>query len=467
MTNAPVKDVKSLMNFLGGGGLKKAGGADQAGSFGDVMNRARGGLANGQMQASVNTSRVPSAELGKNHQDVVSSQKPAIKETVKREDVGSQQDQQAVEEAGENLVEEVAKELDVTEEEVRAAMEVLGLSPASLLEPSNLTQLVLQLSGGQDQMALLTDESLFADLQSLLGMASQVREGLMEELDVNPQELQALLDQVVSAAGEQQSAELTAQVEAAEQEPVITLEVKAGDETVELSADENGNVIATEKVVPTDGQEDITRENAGGQEQKGSENAGKGTEENTGSGNPLLNVLNQNSAPAAEVTPEQSVPFFSGQTRDIMDQIMDYMKVQLKPGMDQLEMQLHPESLGTVHIQLTSKGGEVTAQFHVQNEAVKAALESQVSTLQETLKEQGVKVEAIQITVESHGFESNLWQGQGREENASSQGNRKQPRRINLSELDVNAMEQENADEEQLLAARMMEVNGNTVDYTA
>ncbi len=465
MTNAPVKDVKSLMNFVSGGGLKKTGGMEQAGSFGDVMNRARGGLANGQMQASAGVSKVPAADPVKKTQDVVSSQKPAIKETVKRQDATPEQDRQAVEEAGEQLVEEVAKELDVTEEEVRAAMEALGLSPVSLLDPSNLTQLVLQLSGGQDQMALLTDEALFADLQSLLNVASQLRDGLTRELDISPQELQTLVDQAISA-GEGQAAEMTGQVEAAQREPVITVEVKAGDETVELSADENGNVIAAEKVTPADSQESLNRENAGGQEQKDSENAGKGTEENTGSANPLLNAMNQNSA-AAEVSFEQSEPFFGGQTRDIMDQIMDYMKIQLKPGMDQLEMQLHPESLGTVHIQLTSKGGEVTAQFHVQNEAVKAALESQVSTLQETLKEQGVKVEAIQVTVESHGFESNLWQGQGREENASSQGNRKQPRRINLSELDVNAMEQENADEEQLLAARMMEVNGNTVDYTA
>lgn len=142
------------------------------------------------------------------------------------------------------------------------------------------------------------------------------------------------------------------------------------------------------------------------------------------------------------------------------------MKIQLKPGMDQLEMQLHPESLGTVHIQLSSKGGEVTAQFQVQNETVKAVIESQITTLQESLKEQGIKVEAVQVTVENHGFESNLWQGQGREENASSRNqSRKTPRRINLNELDGTF--EETADEEELLAAKMMKANGNTVDYTA
>ncbi|MGN0376022.1 MAG: flagellar hook-length control protein FliK, partial [Suilimivivens sp.] len=152
-------------------------------------------------------------------------------------------------------------------------------------------------------------------------------------------------------------------------------------------------------------------------------------------------------------------------SQEIMDQILDYMKIQLKPEMEQLEMQLHPESLGTLHVQLTSKGGEVTAQFQVQNESVKAAIESQISILKDTLREQGVKVEAVEVTVESHAFESNLWQGQEREEGNAYQGSRKSPRRINLNVLEEGF--EEEADEEELLAAEIMKANGGTVDYTA
>ncbi len=472
MTNAPVKDVKALMNFTGAGSsLKKAGGMDQTGSFGDVMSKTRGGLANGQMMAakSSKTMQVPAANISKSRRDVVNTQKTDTKETVVREDMTPEQNQQAIKEAGEEIAKEVAKELGVTEEEVAKAMEELGLSAAALLEPSNLTQLVLQLSGGQDQMALLTDENLFAQLQELLAMASEVRNGLMETLNVDLEELQLMLDEMYSSYGDLEVGEAATEIQASvSEEPIITVEVKDGDETVRLAADENGNAIKTVEVVASDQEQNVARENTGGQEEKGNENDKQGMEENLSSANPLLDALNQN-AGTAEVSFDQTVPFFSEQTRDIMDQIMDYMKIQLKPGMDQLEMQLHPESLGTVHIQLTSKGGEITAQFHVQNEAVKAALESQVSTLQETLKDQGVKVEAIQVTVESHGFESNLWQGQGKEENAdaSSRNSKKTPRRINLNDLDVNGLTEEEASEEERLAVSMMEANGNTVDYTA
>ena len=182
--------------------------------------------------------------------------------------------------------------------------------------------------------------------------------------------------------------------------------------------------------------------------------------------NALFDTALQDRAQVQEAdVPQQTQGFFSEQTQDIMDQIMDYMKIQLKPDMNQLEMQLHPASLGSVQIQITSRGGEVTAQFHVQNETVKAALESQIVELKESLKDQGVKVEAVQVMVESHGFESNLWQGQGGEQDAASQSGKRTPRRINLNELDE--LFEEEASEEEILNARVMEMNGTTVDYTA
>ena len=68
-------------------------------------------------------------------------------------------------------------------------------------------------------------------------------------------------------------------------------------------------------------------------------------------------------------------------TQDIMRQIMDYMKVSVKADSSDLEMQLHPQSLGTLHVQVASKNGVVTANFITQNETVKAALESQMVQL--------------------------------------------------------------------------------------
>jgi flagellar hook-length control protein FliK len=153
---------------------------------------------------------------------------------------------------------------------------------------------------------------------------------------------------------------------------------------------------------------------------------------------------------------------WSDETVDIMNQIMDYMKTSVKEDTSSLEMQLHPESLGTLQIHLASKGGVVTANFITQNETVKSALESQMIQLKESFEEQGVKVNAIEVTVQTHEFERNLDQGRGESKNREP-ARRTRIRRINLEE----PMAAEDMEQADALAVDMLSAGGNTVDYTA
>ena len=140
---------------------------------------------------------------------------------------------------------------------------------------------------------------------------------------------------------------------------------------------------------------------------------------------------------------------------------MDYMKLQLNEDSNSLEMQLHPASLGTLQVQIATKGGMLTAHFITQNEAVKAAIEGQIVQLRETFEEQGVKVEAIEVTVQTHEFEQNLEQGRGRDSQETDKKNR--TRKLRLEEPAA----VENVDEEDALQAEMMAARGSTVSYTA
>ena len=465
MTSAPVKGVDTLMNFVGGKNSTQTGGTESVSSFGDVMSRTQSGVSNSDTQkqsAEVKGTRETSVR------DAYKKSSEAVKETKtagEAEKTGKQTKEvkEAVEKAGKELVKDIAKELGVSEEEVVRAMEELGFSMFSLFDPTSLMQLVLALTGNEDASILLTDEGLFGKVQELLQLATDVKDDLVQELDLEPDEMKSMLEELQKTDAQQPDMEEPLQTK--ELAPQITVEVHTEGETVKLAADENGNVVKTlETVSQEESKTAVIRQEdgqKGGKEEKGQSQP----DGNSNTGNALLDALTQDKTPVQNVQTEQANAFFGSQTQDIMNQIMDYMKIQLRPGMDQLEMQLHPESLGTVHVQLVNKGGEITAQFRVQNETVRAAIESQIVELKENLKDQGVKVEAVEVTVESHGFESNLWQGQGREENASSRNGKKTPRKINLNELD--ALFEERASEEELLSARMMEMNGNTVDYTA
>lgn len=471
MTSTPVKSVDALMNFVGGKNLTQTGGTNQAGSFGDLMSKTTSSGKDLSPQRQSETSKVSpkdaaARDMKPGRTDAVKpaedAEKPADTVETANADAKSEQ-MEAASEAGKEIVKDVAKELGVSEEEVTRAMEELGLSFYQLFDPANLTQLVLNVSGEQDTTALLTNEGLFAKLQDVLKAAGEISDNLAEKLDIQPEELQKVMEQFQAEPDNMAAApQEVMEEEAEENSPKITIEVKVNGETVKLSADENGNVDKTIGTVSP--KTDETTAKPENQKQGGGEMKGKS--EGNENSNALFETSLQDRAQVQEAeAPQQTQGFFSEQTQDIMDQIMDYMKIQLKPDMNQLEMQLHPASLGSVQIQITSRGGEVTAQFHVQNETVKAAIESQIVELKESLKDQGVKVEAVQVMVESHGFESNLWQGQGGEQNAASQSGKRTPRRINLNELDE--LFEEEASEEEILNARVMEMNGTTVDYTA
>ena len=90
--------------------------------------------------------------------------------------------------------------------------------------------------------------------------------------------------------------------------------------------------------------------------------------------------------------------------QDIYEQVMSNLKLTMKADMTQMEMELHPASLGNVRVQVAAKDGVITASFTTENESVKAALETQVLTLKNQLEEQGIKVEAVDTIGESGGY---------------------------------------------------------------
>ena len=132
-----------------------------------------------------------------------------------------------------------------------------------------------------------------------------------------------------------------------------------------------------------------------------------------------------------------------------------------------MEMQLHPASLGNLQLQVKAKEGIITAQFTTENEAVKQVLEAQVIQLKERLEASGVKVEAVEVMVASHGFERNLEKGSSGEQNNYT-AKKVARRKINLNIMDEEDLELENVEKQARdIQVDMMRRNGNTLDYMA
>jgi flagellar hook-length control protein FliK len=155
--------------------------------------------------------------------------------------------------------------------------------------------------------------------------------------------------------------------------------------------------------------------------------------------------------------------------QEIMDQVIDQIKTQVKDDMTSLDMVLHPASLGHVALNLTSRDGAVTAQLTAQNENVREALQSQIQILKENLEQAGVKIEAVEVTVSSHAFEQNLEQGNDSESEAQMQERerlRRATHRINLGGSDGEGIEGiDEIGEAEAVNVAMMQADGRRLDY--
>lgn len=373
------------------------------------------------------------------------------------------------------VVAKVAEDLGVDEEAVRTAMEILGITAFGLMDPQNLAQLTVELTGASTPEDLLLQPQfvdLMQDMQSISGK-------LMDQLDLMPEEMQELLAQMDTLETPQVLEDASfAEVmnQAAEQNAQPDVTVNADN----VQADENVDTDAS--IQPGDANvAEAVAEEAKQSGQFSSDNDGSNAE-NLAQRENEVHTAARMDAHVTEQTPEmvfttdqilnesmvqaEDTSYLPIDTMDLIEQFAENVKVTVAENASSMEMQLNPENLGKVYLQISSEQGSVRAQIAASNEAVKAALEIQVAELRETLEQSGIKVDSIEVTVASHEFERNLEQGQSREfeEGQRQQEQQSQRRNINLSSLDeLSSL----MTEEEALVAQIMKDNGNSVDLTA
>lgn len=378
--------------------------------------------------------------------------------------------------------------LKISEEDLESAMGVLGLEYLDCLDKNNLAQLLTQVSGNTDMSVLITDENLYQQFNEVSTLVNDVKGDILAELGITEEELQTTLEQLKSndlvddtSTVVKDNVSNTAQtkdthvIEATAKENVLA-NVNAKDETslkqdkaVADVAKEITNETTTKVNTDTSGTQDGNEQQLAGNKEeitaKQSDTLdlnetidndfheyvlGQGKQENIVNTN-LENVTLLNEKPKIDV-------------ESIVKQIQNQIKVTANMDTTKLEFQLNPEHLGKLTIQIASKEGTVTAQIAAQNLAVKEVIESQIVQLRENMNNQGLKVDAVEVTVESHEFERNLDEGNSSaNQEQLTQQEKNSRRQLNYNDLTT----LEDLTEEETLIAEMMIGNGNSINYTA
>lgn len=398
------------------------------------------------------------------------------------------------------IVEKVTEDLDITEDKLCEIMQMLGITSMELLQPENLTALFANATGIENnpqELVLNSDfTGLYADVMDIASQNQALLEAVsnMEVLE-NPQVLEIFTEpdnpgEINTASAEEDIAKVQISDVTDETEEPVFQQPQVKSETIgtseTISASEDNTVSGSQGMLETaeveasnisetavssesiDSSETVSLKSEK-QVMKTDLNSDSSSDERSfddKSENRVLHtMINEQMQPegvfeAFDVQPK----YTSVNTTDIIRQIVDQISIAKTTGESVIEMQLNPENLGKLYINVTERNSEITARIAVSNETVKNALESQMAALRENLQDANIRVNDVEITIATHEFERNLEQNAGNE-NGRQDG--QQFTHQSSSNGGIRTGHNETASDEAGLAAQIMRDNGNSVDFMA
>jgi flagellar hook-length control protein FliK len=354
--------------------------------------------------------------------------------------------------------EAVMESLHLTSDELDQLLSMQGMDITDLLQSENLQQLVLVNNGETDILAALTDEGLAEKMNQLLETVNSIQTN--SNLQITQEQLKELLAQQ-QLQGQDTIVEDTPEVIHPEKQLSFTEELAKTQEAVNASSGSKDNSDSTAVIDNQNGTEVVTKLTEAQETNSGTQTDTSRKDDPDGKADDQFQMFVDNlvkTAPATEMDLSGNLVRYN-ELRDIANQIIERIKVSIQPDQTSMELQLNPENLGKVNLSVQSKNGVMTAQFVVQNEMSKEAIESQLHTLRETLNQQGIKVEAIEVTVSTYAFDQ-------KEESSGNQPEAKKDRSGRPISLEA-AFDMTEIPEEEIMKEDGTGIRGSQIDYTA
>lgn len=330
--------------------------------------------------------------------------------------------------------EKIADTLGITTDELDAALDKLNLTVWDLTDLQNAKQLAMVYENVEDVSELLVDNELSEKINDLSEKLSQLVSDNMETVKT-------------------------------ETVPVDTQptakDMENPNENVEDTTRQEAPTEVADTSIKIKG-EDIEKNLENMQKDSGSENEQTTLEDKKSSEHPTTKFSSENvnvDGILQDLTDAIVEKTDGVEEARIVSQIIDQINVNAKPGITSLEVQLYPEHLGKVIVEVSSKDGILNAKIAAETESAKNAIEGQLTLLKDSLNNQGIKVESVEVTIAGHGFEENL--EKGNERNDSSSPKKRTIRKDLLDE--INGIDTS----EEITEEVKMQTIGNTVSYKA
>lgn len=287
--------------------------------------------------------------------------------------------------------------LGISKEELEKKMEELGIGAQSILQLSTIQQLILSEYGANELTEALSNEQLAGALYDVTKefedlMGDSTMQDLIEQLDG--------MEKMDSNA-------VFSEIEETKQQLV--------DTSSNVEAEQTENI--TVSVVKDDGDMNQTKQES------------KEQPKNTPT-TPAEHMIGQLETVTMNRT-DQTILKETVSVREIVSQLVEKIHVNLSKEVTTMNIQLNPEHLGSVQVEVSSKSGVLTAQLTVQRHTTKEAMESSIDMLKISFENQGLKVEEVEVVI---GEYSSNPEGESSQGNQQGQANKKQK---TLEEIDA------------------------------
>ena len=360
-----------------------------------------------------------------------------------------------VNQAVQDIKDSIKDELDISDDKLEEVMSILGLTNADLLQSQNIADIFMEVTGTQDAMDIITDAALTQSFQNIISTVEQAVDNLSEDTGMSIEQIKDFInDNMTNSAAVVDDKTVVDDIRTEENVQTNASDKMTGDNEDVNSVNEDtlDNISqSVEKKIT------IQSDNKSSDNMKGYNGSDKSSDVKT-----TVSEISSNLVQSIQNSFEEVMNTTTTQTvngADVIKQIINSVKVTGNNVVQSMEIQLNPEHLGKVTLNVTSKSGVITAEIVAQNEQVKKAIESQINTLKDNFENQGIKIEAVEVTVQSHSFESgqNL-KGNDSEQGKHSKGTRKAVRLEDFEEMS------EESDE---LIDNLIQNENSSVEYTA
>lgn len=382
----------------------------------------------------------------------VSDKPKNVTDDASKDEEVSEDDIEFIEENFTAFVNAYSEFLDLPIEQVVEYFEENDIELDSLLDITNVKDIVMGLEGIEDTAEILTNQSLFEDIETLKDFTTNLLNEISEELEIDTKETVSKVEEMLSKITNPVTSDSF----------VFETGIVTDEEPETLETKVLNNVSADEK---TDLINEIETNVRPVETKNESRKADEGNESNqnlTGNNFTQATHFETNEVISNEQTPTLTN---SVEAQEIYNQIGEFIRNVSDEELKEVTLQLQPETLGTIQVRVSQREGVLTAEMLTQNDSVKAALEGQLIELQKDFEKSGIKVESIEVKVSTQSFDEQSQEDARNEENEAARREIPQ-RRINLNGL-FETDDLQTLEDDERIAVEMMTANGNSLDYQA